>query len=78
MSMVSIHLPRSLQDKAGELAHQDGISFDQFVVSAVAEKLSVLLTADYLEKRAARSSQEAFEHALQDIPDVEPEPYDAL
>jgi hypothetical protein len=76
--MVSIHLPHSLQHKVEEVAQQDGISLDQFIASAVAEKLSALLTADYLRKRAERSSQEAFEHALAEIPDVEPEDYDTL
>lgn len=78
MSTVSIHLPHSLQHKVEEMAQQDGISFDQFVASAVAEKLSALLTADYLYQRAERSSQDAFEQALTEIPDVEPEDYDKL
>jgi len=78
MSTVSIQLPHSLRNKAQEMAHQDGISLDQFVASAVAEKLSALLTADYLHQRAERSSQEAFEKALSEIPDIEPEEYDRL
>ena len=78
MSTVSIHLPHSWQHKVEEVAQQDGISCDQFVASAVAEKLSALLTANYLRQRAERSSREAFEHALAEIPDVEPEDYDAL
>lgn len=78
MSTVSIYLPHSLKHKAEEVAQQDGISFDQFVASAVAEKLSALLTADYLRQRAERSSQDAFEQGLAEIPDVEPEDYDTL
>ncbi len=78
MSTVSIHLPHSLQHKVEEVAQKDGISFDQFVASAVAEKLSAFLTADYLRQRAERSSQDAFEQALAEIPDVEPEAYDKL
>ncbi len=78
MSTISIHLPHSLQHKVEEVAQQDGISFDQFVASAVAEKLSAFLTADYLRQRAERSSQDAFEQALAEIPDVEPEAYDKL
>ncbi len=78
MSTVSIHLPHSVQHKAEEVAQQDGISFDQFVASAVAEKVSAFLTTDYLRQRAERSSQDAFEHALAEIPDIEPEDYDTL
>jgi hypothetical protein len=78
MSTVSIHLPHPLHHKVEEVAQQDGISLEQFIASAVAEKLSALLTADYLRHRAERSSQEAFERALTEIPDVEPEDYDTL
>ncbi|MDM8522704.1 hypothetical protein QUF80_04965 [Desulfococcaceae bacterium HSG8] len=78
MSAISVQLPHSLRTKITEVARQDGISVDQFIASAVAEKLSALMTADYLQKRAARSSQDAFEQALAKIPDVEPEDYDRL
>ena len=40
--------------------------------------MSALMTLEYLEKRAKRSSEEKFEKALQAIPDVEPEDYDKL
>jgi len=78
MSTISVNLPHSLQSKITELAQQDGISLDQFIATAIAEKLSALMTVDYLRQRAARSSQDAFEQALLEIPDVEPEEYDTL
>jgi len=42
------------------------------------EKLSCLTTLDYLHKRSDRSSQKAFENALSEVPDIEPEDYDKL
>lgn len=78
MSLVSIQLPHSLHRKASEAAHLDGISIDQFIATAIAEKLSVFMTIDYLRERAGRSSNQAFEHALSEIPDIEPEEYDRL
>jgi hypothetical protein len=78
MSLVNIRLPHSLHRKASEAAHLDGISIDQFIATAIAEKLSVLMTLDYLRNRADRSSSQAFEEALSEIPDVEPEEYDRL
>ena len=78
MSTISVNLPHSLQSKITELAQQDGISLDQFIATAIAEKLSALMTVDYLRQRAAQSSQDAFEQALLEIPDVEPEEYDTL
>ncbi len=78
MSTISIQLPHSLQVKAKEVAQQDGVSLDQFIATALAEKLSAFMTLDYIRQRAQRSSQEAFEQALLEIPDVEPEAYDML
>jgi len=78
MSAISVQLPNSLRMKLTEVARQEGVSVDQLVASAVAEKLSALMSDDYLHKRAARSSQDAFEQALSEIPDVEPEDYDRL
>ena len=78
MSTVTITLPHSLEHKIAEIAESDGISIDQFLVTAAAEKLSALMTVEYLRQRAARSSQESFEQALLDIPDVDPEEYDRL
>jgi len=78
MSLISIQLPHSLHIKASEVAHLDGISIDQFIATAIAEKLSVFMTLAYLRNRAVRSSSQAFEEALSEIPDVEPEEYDRL
>ena len=78
MSTISIQLPHSLDIKVREVAQQDGVSIDQFIATALAEKLSAFMTVDYIRQRAKRSSQKAFEHALLEIPDVEPEAYDRL
>lgn len=76
MSTLQIHLPDSLQRQLYTLAEHDGISIDQFIATAVAEKMAALLTEAYLEERAKRGSRAKYEAALAQIPDVEPEPYD--
>jgi len=78
MSTLSVHLPDSLHKNLQELAKRDGISIDQFIATAVAEKLAALMTETYLEERAKRGSREKYEAALAQVPDVEPEPYDRL
>ena len=78
MSTLSLRLPDSLHEQIKKLAKQDGISINQFVSSAVAEKMSALMTVEYLEKRAKRSSKEKFENALSKISDNEPEEYDKI
>lgn len=78
MSTISLRLPDSLHRQIRELAARDGISINQFISTAAAEKLAALMTVEYLEERAKRGSREKFEAALARVPDVEPEDYDKL
>ena len=78
MSTLSLRLPESLHRKIKELSKAENISINQFITSALAEKLSALLTEEYLEKRAQRASKAKFEDALSKVPDVEPEEGDKL
>ncbi|MDH3605136.1 MAG: toxin-antitoxin system HicB family antitoxin [Candidatus Tectomicrobia bacterium] len=78
MSKLSIHLPDSLHKNLQELVKQEGISINQFIATAVAEKMAALMTETYLEERAKRGSRIKYEAALAQVPDVEPEAYDRL
>ena len=57
---------------------RDGISIDQFISTAIAEKLSALMTENYLNERAKKGSRLKYEAILAKVPDVEPESYDRL
>ncbi len=76
MSALSLRLPESLHQQIRELARKEGISINQLVTTAVAEKVSALMTVEYLEKRAGRGSRKRFEEVLSKIPDAEAESYD--
>ena len=76
MTAINIKLPDSIKKKAGELAAKDGVSFDQFVSAAVAEKVSGWLTEDDLDKRARRASRKKFDAALAQAPNAQPMPGD--
>jgi len=79
MSQMSLRLPESLHRALKEIADKEKISANQFVTLAVAEKISALTTADYLQQRAARApSRERFEEILAKVPDVEPDPDDRI
>ena len=78
MSTISLRLPESLHKQARELAKQEGVSINQLVATALAEKMAALMTTEYLEKRAEQGSREKFERALGKVSDVEPEPQDHL
>jgi predicted transcriptional regulator len=73
MSAVTIELPNSLHKKLEELAEKEGFSLEQFLASAAAEKLSVMLQTDFLEREAKLGTREGFEKFLQAVPNVEPE-----
>lgn len=78
MSTLSLRLPNSLHDQLRKLAKQEGVSINQLITTAAAEKVSVLMTAEYFEERARRGSREKFEAVLAKVPDVAPADYDAL
>ena len=78
MSTISLRLPESLHKQIRQLANKEGISINQFLSSAAAEKLAALMTVEYLEERAKRGSREKFKAALARLPDVEPDDYDKL
>ncbi len=78
MSVLSLRLPKSLHEQLRELAQEEGISVNQFVMLAVAEKIAALSTMEYLEKRARRGSRERLLEILNKAPDVEPEEFDRL
>lgn len=44
----------------------------------IAEKLSALMTENYLSERAKRGSRAKYEAILAKVPDVEPEAYDKI
>ena len=77
MSTISLRLPESLHAQARLLAEQEGISINQLIATSLAEKLSALLTREYLEARAARGSRLAFDRVLKKVKDRPPVADDA-
>lgn len=78
MSTLSLRIPESLHKRVKELSKKDKISINQFVTSAVAEKISALETLNYLEERAKRGKRDKYLKVLAKVPDVEPKEYDKL
>lgn len=78
MSTLSIQVPKSLHEHAKRLAETAGISLDQLVSSALAEKLDAIDGSRYLRERAERGKQVDIESLLAKVPAVEPEPDDRL
>jgi len=72
MSAISLRLPDSLHNRARLLSKRDNVSINQFVATAVAEKISALETEDYSNQRAKKATRNKFEAALNCIPDNDP------
>ncbi len=58
-SNYALRLPASLKQGAEQVAREDGTTLNQFIVSAVAEKLSAMKTAQYFADRASRGDLQA-------------------
>ncbi len=78
MSTLSIRLPNSIHQHAKRLAQDEGISVNQLVSSALAEKLSALDAERYLNERAERGKKVDIGAILAKIPAAEPEPGDRI
>lgn len=70
MSSISLRLPESLHRQARELAERENISINQLIATALAEKMSALLTSEYLAERASRGRRAKFERVLGKVRDV--------
>ena len=67
MSMTStypLRLLRSVKAAVEKLAKEEGVSLNQFVATAVAEKLTAMRTAAFFAERKERADLEAFRSIL--------------
>ena len=78
MSTLSLRLPESLHKRLADLAAREGISINQLIASAVAEKMAALDTEELLGARAARGTRRGFLAALAKVPDVPADAGDEL
>lgn len=78
MSVLSLRLPTSLHEQLRTLAEQEGISINQFITLAIAEKMATIDTKNYLQQRAKRGTREKLLAVLAKAPDVEPLEADKL
>ncbi len=78
MSALSLRLPDSIHRHIKEVAKKEGVSINQFISSAVAEKISAIMTDDYLKDRASRARKKDLKEILDKVPDREAFPGDEI
>ena len=72
-----LRLPRSVKAAVEKLAKAQGISVNQFVATAVAEKLAAMSTAAYFDERQGRADLVAFRRIMKRKGGQPPRPGDA-
>ena len=72
MTTLNLNLPNSIQRDLQEMADLEGVSIDQFITSAVGEKISALTAQTYLQTRADRADPAAFRAILDQVPQRAP------
>lgn len=78
MSTLTIQLPDGIARQLQECAVKEGVTVEQLLSSAAAEKVSALMTIDHLRERARNAKREDFIKFLDASPDVPPMPGDEL
>lgn len=74
-----LQLPISLKDTAIRLAKEDGVSLNQWIVAAVAQKIGAVETAEaFLRQRATGAVENDLKRYLDKAPDLPPNPGDEL
>lgn len=78
MSSMNIELPDSLLRQAREMAEKEGVPLEQFIASALAEKMAAWKSVEYLKERAAGGDRAKFQAAMNSVPETKPEEADRL
>ena len=73
-----LRLPASLKAAVAEISKEDGTSINQFVTTAVAEKISAMKTAEFFTSRSAKADIKAARRILRRKGGQRPEPEDRL
>jgi hypothetical protein len=76
MSTLSLRIPESLHKELKKLSKKDKVSINQFITTALSEKITALETEEFLNERAKRGNLKAYQNILDRVPDDEPEKQD--
>ncbi len=74
-----LKLPASIKAAAGRLAKEDGVSLNQWIAAAVAQKVgAVEAAAEFFRRRAGDTRPEDLRAVLAQVADRPPDPGDEL
>ena len=67
MGALSLRLPESIHRHIRDIAKAEGVSINQLISSAITEKISAIMTEEYLQKRAGRANIKDMEAVLDKV-----------
>jgi len=78
MKSLQLRLPDSIHRRAKDLATEERISLNQFIVTSVANEVTRQETSDFFRAAAEEFDPQAFDDALAAVPDVPAEKRDRV
>jgi predicted DNA-binding ribbon-helix-helix protein len=72
MGALSLRLPESIHRHIRDIAKAEGVSINQLISSAITEKISAIMTEEYLQKRADKANIKDMEAVLNKVADRKP------
>jgi hypothetical protein len=74
-----LKLPASIKAAAARLAKEDGVSLNQWIAAAVAQKVGVVETAaSFFRRRAGGATPDDLKRVMDKVPHVAPDPDDTI
>ena len=70
MKTIQVRMPDHIHDRLRELAKEEGISINSFIVSSVSNEVIRQETRDFFKKATASYDPHRFAEALSAIPDA--------
>ena len=78
MTTLSLRIPDSIHKQVKSLTSKEHISMNQFISSALSEKIAAYMTEEYIMQRAEKADKRKFKEALSQIPNDPPDTFDKL
>lgn len=78
MTTLSLRIPDSIHKQVKSLTQKDHISMNQFISSALSEKIAAYMTEEYIMQRAKKADKRKFNEALSKISNTPPDAFDKL
>lgn len=74
-----LKLPLSIKAAAARLAKEDGVSLNQWIAAAVAQKIGAVETAaEFFQRRAKDVGPDDLKHVMEKVPKAPPPAEDAM